>query len=79
MPVTYRIGAWYHAGRFSDPRHDTAGLSLANPASNGIARQYRGDNAVYAVMDLVLWRPDGSVRGAAQGCRGLGHRLCQPG
>jgi porin len=58
-PGTYKIGAWYHSGRFSDPLHDTTGRSLADPASNGIARQYRGDNAVYAVMDQVLWRPNG--------------------
>ncbi len=56
-PGTYKLGAWYHSGRFSDPLHDTTGQSLASPASNGIARQYHGDQAVYAVMDQVVWRP----------------------
>ena len=59
-PGTYKLGAWYHSGRFADPLHDTTGRSLASPSSNGIPRQYRGDYAVYAVMDQMLWRPDGN-------------------
>lgn len=57
LPGTYKIGAWYNSQRFADPRFDTNGLSLANPASNGIARTYRGDYSVYAVADQMIWRP----------------------
>lgn len=60
LPGTYKVGAWYHAGVFTDPLHDTAGRSLASPASNGMARRYRGNEAVYAVVDQMIWRPDGS-------------------
>ena len=60
LPGTYKIGTWYHSGRFNDPVHDTAGRSLASPTSNGIARTYRGDQAFYAVVDQMIWRPAGS-------------------
>jgi len=53
---TYRFGAWYDTENFSDQRYDTNGLSLANPASNGIARNHRGNFALYAVADQMLWR-----------------------
>jgi porin len=60
LPGTYKIGSWYHSGRFTDPLHDTTGRSLASPLSNGIARSYRGDQAFYAVFDQMVWRPSGS-------------------
>ena len=56
---TYRLGAWYNTRNdFSDERIDQNGLSLADPASNGIARQHHGDYAVYAVADKLVWRDD---------------------
>lgn len=54
-----RIGAWYHFGRFDDLRFDNTGLSLADPLSSGIARQFRGNQSVYAVFDQQLYRPPG--------------------
>ena len=57
---TYKIGAWYHSAHFADQRLDTAGRSLAEPLSNGIAQSHRGDHGVYAVMDQMLWQPAGS-------------------
>ncbi len=56
-PGLYKIGAWYHSGRFADPVRDTLGRPLASPASNGVPRQFRGNRAVYAVMDQTVWRP----------------------
>lgn len=58
LPGTYKLGGWYDTGRFPDQRFDTAGVSLASPSSNGDPRQRRGDWAVYAVADQVVWRPD---------------------
>ncbi|HXZ02970.1 MAG TPA: carbohydrate porin [Stellaceae bacterium] len=52
---TYRIGVWYDTEDFADQRFDTAGLSLANPASSGNPRLHRGDYAVYAVADQMVW------------------------
>ena len=33
---TYKIGVWYDTESFADQRYDNTGLSLANPASDGI-------------------------------------------
>lgn len=62
LPGVYKLGAWYHSGRFNDPARDTAGLPLASPASNGIARQFRGNQAIYGVMDQTVWhRKDSAI------------------
>jgi porin len=64
LPGTYKIGAWYNTGRFSDERYDNAAGSLADPGSNGYARQHRGDYSFYAMADQMIWRASpGSARG----------------
>jgi porin len=50
-PGTLKLGAWMHTGDFCDPRFDTNGVALANPASNGMPLQHRGASAPYAVFD----------------------------
>ncbi|HUJ86946.1 MAG TPA: carbohydrate porin [Burkholderiales bacterium] len=55
---TYRIGAWYDTEQFSDMRVDVNGLSLADPASSGLAQPHSGDYAVYAVADRLVWRDE---------------------
>jgi porin len=64
---TYRFGAWYDTEPFADQRYDSNGLSLANPASNGIPADHRGDFSLYAVADQMLWRnqddPNNSLSG----------------
>jgi porin len=52
----YRIGVWYDSEDFADQLHDDRGLSLANPNSTGNPAQHRGDYAVYAVADQMVWR-----------------------
>lgn len=54
---TVRLGGWYHFGRFEDQRFGTDGLSLADPASNGIALRHRGNGGIYGVIDQQIWRP----------------------
>jgi porin len=58
LPGTYKIGVWYNNGSFDDQRFDNAGLSLANPASTGVAQSHHGDYSLYAVADQMIWRPD---------------------
>jgi porin len=58
---TYKIGVWWDSESFSDLRTDNAGLSLADPASTGIAAGHRGDYAIYAVADQMLWRSEGEA------------------
>jgi porin len=57
LPGTYKLGFWYNTQQFPDQGFDTNGLSLANPASNGIAQSHRGDYSFYAVADQMVWRP----------------------
>jgi len=60
LPGTYKLGGWYDSGSFLDERFDTNGVSLASPASNDLARRYRGNFSVYGVIDQMVWRePDG--------------------
>jgi porin len=51
----YKLGMWYDTERFGDQRFDNTGLSLADPASTGIPRSHRGDFAIYAVADQMIW------------------------
>jgi porin len=53
---TYRVGAWYDTQPFGDQRLDENGLSLANPASSGVALSHHGDYSLYAVADRLVWR-----------------------
>ena len=53
---TYKIGMWYDTESFADLRYDNTGLSLANPASDGIAASHRGNYAFYAVADQMIYR-----------------------
>ena len=57
LPGTYKLGFWYNTQRFADQGFDTTGLSLANPASNGVPQTHRGDYSLYAVADQMVWRP----------------------
>jgi porin len=52
----YKLGIWYDTERFADLRFDNSGRSLADPGSTGIPQTYRGNYAVYAVADQMVWR-----------------------
>lgn len=62
LPGTYKLGAWYDTADFPDRHFDMLGLSLANPLSNAIARNDRGNFSVYGVADQMLWREVGGPR-----------------
>lgn len=53
---TYRLGAWYDTESFADQRYDTQGVALANPQSNGVPANHKGNFSLYAVADQMLWR-----------------------
>lgn len=61
LPGTFKLGAWYHSARFPDQRYDTSGLTLANPASTGVAASHRGDFGAYAIADQMIWREPGTI------------------
>ncbi len=55
-PGTYKLGAWFDSGKIPDQRYDNSGISLASPASAGIARLHRGNESLYAVADQTIWQ-----------------------
>jgi len=55
---TYKLGFWYDSEGFADEEYDTAGRSLANPASTGTPRTHRGDYSLYGIVDQMLWQSD---------------------
>ena len=64
IPVTLKMGGWYHSStHFLDQQFDNQGLSLANPASDGIPRAHAGNWGIYGIVDTMLYaspRGDGS-------------------
>jgi porin len=63
-----KFGGWYHSGDFPDLRFDTAGVSLASPASNGIPAAHDGNYGLYAILDKMLWQP---LKAMSQGLGGF--------
>ena len=57
---TYKLGVWYDSESFADLRYSNNGFSLANPSplNDGIAQNHRGDYAIYAVADQMIYRFD---------------------
>ncbi|MEN3229385.1 MULTISPECIES: carbohydrate porin [Methylorubrum] len=57
LPGTATLGGWYHFGRFDSPRLDEVrGRLLADPEASGIARRFRGDAGLYAMLDQTIYR-----------------------
>ncbi|MBV8739732.1 MAG: carbohydrate porin [Alphaproteobacteria bacterium] len=64
LPGTYKLGAWFATGPFTDPLHDTNGLSLVNPASNGVPATHTGNYAIYGIINQLLWhKPNTQAQG----------------
>lgn len=55
LPRRYKLGVWFDTADFPDQQYDNTGLSLANPASNGLPLNHHGDFGAYAVADQVVW------------------------
>jgi porin len=62
LPGTYKLGAWYDSGHFSDQLHDQVGLSLANPASSGVPRTFSTGFGVYGIVDQTIWKQPGNAK-----------------
>jgi porin len=69
---TYRVGGWFSSERFPDQHFDTAGISLANPASNGAPRQHRHNTGIYGIVDQPVLRGDQEEGGATIFARIMG-------
>jgi porin len=53
---TYKVGIWYDSESFADQRFDDTGLSLADPGTTGNPAMHRGNYALYAVADQMIYR-----------------------
>ncbi len=62
LPGTYRMGAWFDSGDFPDQRFGPDGLSVANPADDGLTRLLRNNFAIYTSDDQQLWHDAAGVR-----------------
>ena len=72
-PGTVTLGGWHHFGRFDSLRIDTAGRPLADPSTTGVAKRFRGDDGLYAMIDQTVYRePDDPNQGASAFVRALG-------
>ncbi|MCJ2051720.1 carbohydrate porin [Methylobacterium sp. J-070] len=58
-PGTVTVGGWHHFGRFDSLRIDSAGRSLADPSTTGVARRFRGNDGLYAIIDQTVFREPG--------------------
>ena len=57
LPGTVKLGAWTDLASFGDLRRASNGLSLADPASNGIPAPHGSDQSIYLVIDQQVYRP----------------------
>jgi porin len=57
LPGTYKLGMWINTAPFPSPRFDSAGLSLADPAGNGVPQMLWNNFSIYGVVDQMIWRP----------------------
>ena len=57
LPGIYKIGAWVHTGSFGLSKNNYTGLPLPFTIP---APHYRGDFAVYALADQMVWRKPGT-------------------
>ena len=51
------LGAWVNTGSFADQRFNTQGALLA--IAGGAPLQHQGNDAIYGVVDQMLWRVPG--------------------
>jgi porin len=61
LPGIYKLGSYYHTGRFDDPREDDTGRSLADPASSGRPAIRHTHYGFYLVADQMVWRKAGTT------------------
>lgn len=57
LASSLKVGAWRHFGSFADLRYGSDGLSLVDPAGNGLPAGRNGDHGIYGVVDQQIWRP----------------------
>ena len=74
---TYKIGVWYDSESFADLRYDNTGLSLASPAQQRDPASHRGDYAIYAVADQMIWRCRRSPTATSTSSSGRCSRRCR--
>jgi porin len=69
---TYRLGGWVNSERFPSQVFDTAGQSLANPATTGIPRLLSNDSSLYGIIDQPLFQSTDNNGGLTVFARAMG-------
>jgi porin len=72
LPGMYKLGGWYDTAGFPDQHFDNTGLSLASPASSGVARTDRGNFSLYGVVDQMILRQTDGPRSLGAFARFMG-------
>ncbi|MGO9772301.1 MAG: carbohydrate porin [Roseiarcus sp.] len=55
---TYKIGVWWDSESFADLRYNYLGQPLGDPSNDQTPASHRGDYAIYAVADQMVWRAE---------------------
>lgn len=58
LAATYKLGGWYHTGKFDDLRYDANGGYAAVTGDD--PRRKSGSYGFYAAVDQMLWRETGT-------------------
>ncbi|MGE0563418.1 MAG: carbohydrate porin [Pseudolabrys sp.] len=58
LAAAYKLGVWYHSGRFADQRNgiDATGATVSLATSPPTTLYHRGNWGVYGVVDQMVWR-----------------------
>lgn len=72
LPGLVKLGAFVDFAKFDDQRFGTDGRSLADPLSNGIARQHARNYGVYGVIDQQIYRSARPGAGETDGVHWFG-------
>ncbi len=72
LPGTYKLGAWYNSNRFADAFFQHGDTAQPAGVLVGIPRSRRGNWNVYATLDQIVFRPEGSDGGLGLTARVMG-------
>jgi porin len=61
LPATFKLGGFYYNGKVADQHYDETGLSLGSAATTNVARNHRGNWAIYGIVDHMLWKREGTL------------------
>ena len=55
--TTFKLGGWYHFGRFDDQLLTMGGFLLPDSTGTGVPITHRGNFGLYAILDQQIYKP----------------------